>query len=142
MPCLCRAFTFALAFAFAAPGSADIAQTIDQGDLAGRVTVDAQGQLTLTPEDGQPATMRLEDVHRVVIGEHIIDRDRHANLDIGAELNPLGQHLGEPAVDLLLLQLKVGNAIAHFIIGLIILMTAFFNDLKNFLACFFGEGAP
>jgi hypothetical protein len=57
-----------------APAPADIAQSIDAGDLNGRVTVDEQGTLTVTPDEGDATTMHLADVHRVVFGDNLVVR--------------------------------------------------------------------
>ncbi|XAL98636.1 NPCBM/NEW2 domain-containing protein [Phycisphaeraceae bacterium D3-23] len=66
------AFTLALALT---PGaSADIAQTIDAGDLSGGVSVTPDGDLTITPEEGEPQTIGLADVHRIVLGDNLVIR--------------------------------------------------------------------
>lgn len=73
----------------ARPTTADIAQTIDHGDLAGRVTVDAQGRLTVTDLDGSATTMDLADVHRVVMGDNLTVRGGDLLLlDAAASANP------------------------------------------------------
>ncbi|MEM9415221.1 MAG: NPCBM/NEW2 domain-containing protein [Planctomycetota bacterium] len=66
------AATGTLALATHAP--ADIAQTIDQGDLSGGVSVTPEGQLTITPDEGEPQTIGLADVHRVVLGDNLVIR--------------------------------------------------------------------
>lgn len=60
--------------ALAPNAPADIAQTIDHGDLAGTVTLDADGQLTINPAEGDAQTLGLADVHRVVFGDNLVVR--------------------------------------------------------------------
>ncbi|MFI4860831.1 MAG: NPCBM/NEW2 domain-containing protein [Phycisphaerales bacterium JB063] len=64
----------ATTLALTAHAPADIAQSIDQGDLSGAATVNDQGQLTITPTQGEPQTLGLADVHRIVLGDDLVIR--------------------------------------------------------------------
>ena len=49
----------------------------------------------------------------VVVGAQLVDGDVDADVDAGAELGALGAHLGEPPVQVPLLQLEFGDAVAQ-----------------------------
>ena len=49
----------------------------------------------------------------VELGEELLGRDVDADVDAGLEDDPLGLHLLEPAVEVALLHLEVGDAVAE-----------------------------
>ena len=50
---------------------------------------------------------------RVVVAHQALDRDIHADMAVGMELDALGPHLPDAAIDDVLLELEVGNAVAQ-----------------------------
>jgi hypothetical protein len=50
--------------------------------------------------------------------DQIVDRSRHADMDAAVEGDALGLHLLDAAVDVPLLHLEVGDAVAHQAAGL------------------------
>ena len=59
---------------------------------------------------------------RVVAVEQLLDRQRHADMDAVVEGDALGLHLRDAAVDVVLLHLEVGNAVAQQPAGLGVLL--------------------
>jgi hypothetical protein len=63
---------------------------------------------------GVPAGQRAAaEQHGVVVFAQVVGGDVDAHVDRGAELDAFGLHLGHPDVDVLLLDLEVGNAVAE-----------------------------
>jgi len=73
--CVLLALALLTAASVSAPAQGDITQTIDQGTMSGRIAIDDNRQLTLTPEGGDAVTMDLADVHHVIFGDDLIVRD-------------------------------------------------------------------
>ena len=76
--------------------------------------------LELAPGDRQVARLlgAAGEHHRVVVGDELIGSDIDADMDVVMEDYALGLHLRDAAVDVMLLHLEVGNAVAQQAAGL------------------------
>ena len=59
----------------AGPARADLVDTVDRGTLAGVVTLAEDGQLRITPEQGEPVTLPGYDVFQIDFGDGLVLRD-------------------------------------------------------------------
>src|SRR5690606_32366482 len=99
-------------------GGGDLVGDLAPGHDGVRLVQEVHGEVDaveLAPGDGQVARhgRARGDHDGVVPRAQVVPRDVDADLDAGAEASALGLHLGDATVDVVLLELEVGDAVAQ-----------------------------